>query len=795
MNKINFFKYGAGFAAFIAVLMFCEMFVFRFPDELLDTSGATSAVFTDRYGEPLRERMSADEKRASWIGLDEVSPYVPLAAIAAEDARFYKHHGVDLKAIVRALAQNAGSGRIVSGGSTITQQLVRNIRPARRNIVNKAMEAILAVRLERKLSKKEILYQYLNRIPYGNGAYGIGSAAETYFNKKAADLTLSESAFLAALPQAPSLYDPFKNPGRAMSRYRGILKKMLALGMIGKREYERALATEITTDRTARPFLAPHFTDYLIAGSDPAILRKAGRIRTTIDLDLQRTLEGIVRSRLEGLADKRVTNAAAVIIKNDTGEILAFVGSADYFSRENAGMNDGALAKRQPGSALKPFTYAAALENGYTAATVLPDIESHFDTPDGDYTPKNYDLKYNGPVRLRLALANSLNVPAVAVAKKIGPSVIIDYLRRLGISSLDKGAGHYGLGVTLGNGEVSLMQLSHAYTVFPNLGESVPLRGIISYTEPGRGERPYPAAPGGRERIFSQRTAYIIADILSDRNSRAHTFGLSGPLTLPFKVGAKTGTSSNFRDNWTIGFTGEITVGVWCGNFSGRPMENVSGVTGAGPIFRDAMRETMKKFDRSWLKKPDGIVVRKICPLSGLRPGPACLGEVDEMFAAGKEPSGKCTYHVVEEIDIRNGLLAGPKCEPRYVGEKTSVRYPAEYSAWAASNGVSRPVEEYSPLCGYGSYAQQHAKSILILFPGDGDVFGVDPDVPKEYGSIVFRAAVPAGVKSLSWIVDGKYVGRAGSPFSYPWKLKKGRHAISAEAGVLHSRDIRINVK
>jgi penicillin-binding protein 1C len=776
-----------------AIFLLAEIFVMPFPARMLDQSRAASLVMTDRNGDPLREKLYAGEKQTLWVPLEEISPHAVNASIAVEDARFYRHGGVDFHAIGRAVWQNLSARRVVSGGSTITQQLVRNLRPANRNIFNKAVEALLAIQLERRLTKKEILYQYLNRIPYGNGAYGIEAAARLYFDKRAADLDAAEAALLAALPRAPSYYNPYRNFGRAKKRADFILGLMRRKNYISESEWKRARSESVRVVKTRSPFLAPHFTQYVLSSAGPEILDNANVIRTTIDLDLQKSVEGIVKKHIESLTDKQVTNAAVIVLKNSTGEILAMVGSENYFNRGNEGMNNGALARRQPGSALKPFTYSVALENGFTAASLLPDVERHFSTPDGDYMPQNYDLKYHGPVRIRVALANSLNVPAVYMAYRLGPSLLLQFLKKLGITTLDKDAANYGVGITLGNGEVSLLELTHAYTVFPNLGALRPLRSIISYDTPG-GKNVKAAEDGGRRRIFAPQTAYIISDIISDRNARAPTFGISSPLTLPFRVGAKTGTSSNFRDNWTLGFTKEITVGVWCGNFSGDPMQNISGITGAGPIFRDTMRTVMKKYPKTWMARPGRLIERRVCPVSGKQAGPHCTGEVTELFVRGSEPAEKCDMHREEAIDTRNGLLAGAGCPREFVMKKVFLYYPPQYSEWAQNEGLEQPPAEYSPLCGGGTHVGRRAK-ITILFPDDGDSFAIDPTVPENFRSIVLRAAPPSGVNSVRWLVDGHRIAETGRPYSALWRIRKGKHRIAAEADGAKGDAVTITVK
>lgn len=792
-KKIGVKKAVAATATVFVVFVLFEIFVAPFPVRLLDSSRTASLVITDRFGNPIREKLNQGEKLSYWVGLNEISPHLIDATIAIEDARFYKHGGVDFIATARALKQNITQHEIVSGGSTITQQLARNLRPGKRNIFNKIIEAVMAVQIERRLSKKEILYQYLNRIPYGNGAYGIESAARIYLDKKAADLDIAESAFLAGLPSAPGYYNPFKNYAAAKKRAGHILNVMRNRKLITDEEWRAANKEKIHIVRTYRPFLAPHFADYILASADKSILNNASGIKTTIDLELQKSIEGIVTNHITNLAEKKVTNAAVVVIKNDTGEILAMVGSSEYFNKRSEGMNNGALAPRQPGSALKPFTYSVAILNDFTAASILPDIERHFSTPEGDFIPQNYDLRFHGPVRLRMALANSLNVPAIYTANRLGPAKILDFLRKLGITTLRKGASNYGVGITLGNGSVSLLELTHAYTIFPNEGVLRPLKSIISY-KTFAGETKKTGRKEKTKRVLPARVAYIITDILSDKKARAATFGISSPLSFSFKVGAKTGTSSNFRDNWTIGFTKDITIGVWCGNFSGKPMENISGITGAGPIFRDSMRTLTKNRWQGWVKKPKGLKTVRICPVSGKLAGPDCGSSVKEIFIRGTEPAEQCDMHKNVRIDMRNGLLATPKCPHEFVANKTFIYYPPEYAEWEADERIQPPPSAYSPLCGDRVKAPGDQK-IRIIFPDDGAKFKIDPEIPPEYRSIILRASVPPGAGRLQWSINGKKIATQDSPTSAVWHIRKGKFRITASADGVKSDSASIIVK
>ncbi|PIU65598.1 MAG: penicillin-binding protein 1C, partial [Armatimonadetes bacterium CG07_land_8_20_14_0_80_40_9] len=542
--------------------------------------------------------------------------------------------------------------------------------------------------------------------------------------------------------------------------------------VITEAQFQRAEKEPIKLVKRELIFRASHFIDYLKLTIDKKYLDCANIIKTTIALTLQEEVEKIVSAHLSSLKKKGVTNAAVVVLDNKTGDILAMVGSEDFFNEENLGKNNGALAKRQPGSALKPFTYALSFENGYHPASIMPDIKTYFPTLDGDYLPRNYDLRYHGPVRIREALANSYNVSAVQMANLLGPNLILRFLKDCGFTTFDKPANYYGLGITLGNGEVTLLDITSAYSIFARGGKKIPLNSILSISYPNQGNKQkLLSLPEDKrqEQVISPQTAYLIADILSDRVARISAFGVNTPLNLPFKVAVKTGTSTNFRDNLTIGFTRYVTVGVWVGNFSGGPMHNICGITGAGPIFRDVMILAMKNYkDNKWLDKPDNIVQLEICPTSGMPKGPHCPGGISELFVDSNKPDKICSFHRLLLVDVRNGLLAGTECPAQFVQEKVFIDYPPKYQLWAESGGITLPPTKYSPLCRASplvSQTQKEAK-VEITFPDKGDTFALDPTIPDEYESVRLQANVTGEVKKVAWLVNGKKIATSKPPFA-----------------------------
>lgn len=751
----------------VALAFFCWYQLFSIPKELTQKNAIRSIQITDRNGLPLRETLSATSGRQRWVALNEISPNLISATIIAEDKRFYRHNGVDLLAIARAIVSNIRAKHIVSGGSTITEQLVRLLRQDRRTLGAKVLEAILAQRIEQSLSKDEILEQYLNRAPYGNQLFGVEAASQMYFGKPSSDLSISESAFLAILPRAPSAFDPYRNFNTVANLYRKLIQKMSKEGRISSDAMQSALRSELKLLPKRAVFLAPHFIEMLRFPNS-----HGATIRTSLDLRLQTRIENIVDTNLRLLERYNVTNAAVVVLDNRTGEIIALVGSRDYNDIKHAGNVNGAMSRRQPGSALKPFTYALALDKGFTAASILPDIELHFPTENGDYTPKNYDLKYRGPVRLRMALANSLNVPAVFMLSKLGTQELLLKLHELGFKSLDKGAEYYGLGLTLGNGEVTLLELANAYSTLARGGIYIPTTTF-----------PDQRAPEGKK-IFSNDAAYIISDILSDNSSRRMSFGEDSPLNFPFRVAAKTGTSKNFRDNWAVGYTPEVTVAVWVGNFDADPMHGTSGITGAAPIFRDVFLEISKNMSISWFDEPKNILHHHICPLSGQIPTEICGTEIEEIFKKDTEPKKDCAFHKEHLIDTRNNLLAEAGCSSKFVSIRSFIDLPDNYRDWAMTHDITLMPKKFSPLCPMKGVAraqdpQIKEEMIRITYPNNNSTYSVDPYVPRRLQILDLRATAEG---TLNWFLDGEKLATTTAPHSVPWQITAGKHKFRIES-------------
>lgn len=627
--------------------------------------------FYDRNGNLLFE-LSTTEKRL-WLAYSEIPADLINATVAVEDDTFWTNYGFDPAAIGAAVLSNYQSegGRPV-GASTITQQLVRHIAFSYEERVGvsydrKLKEIFLAFILTQQRSKEAIIQMYLNEIYYGNLAYGIEAASQTYFDKPATQLELAESAFLAGLPQSPLDWDPYTNFEAAKERQEFILDLMYQDGMIDYVQAEVAkgvsvnLAPRISVQEEVADVTleAPHFVLYVQDqlerryGAD-AITRGGWQITTSLDMDMHNLAQDLARQTVaERAAVHDVSNASVVILKPETGEILAMVGSLDYFNAAIAGQVNVALSPRQPGSSIKPITYAAAMEKGWTMADVLWDVPIKLDLGDGEeMVPVNYDRQYHGPLLLRDALANSYNIPPIQLLREIGVTNFVATARKMGIDSLREPPYFYGLALTLGGGEVPLLEMTHAYATLANLGKRPQLTSVLKITD-SRGNVIYDAQQNRLPPVnaLDPRIAYIITDVLDDDEARIPAMGRGSALELPFPAAVKTGTTDDFRDNWTIGYTPGVVVGVWMGNSDGHPMVDSSGLRGTAPLWNRIMQSiyASPEFVQSLYVngrppqqsfiQPQGLELKTVCLPHGTG-GSQCSASRDEYFIAGAPPHG-----------------------------------------------------------------------------------------------------------------------------------------------------------
>lgn len=612
-----------------------------------------STVLADHNARPIRVFLGENGNDCRPVYLPAVeSSWIGQAVIAAEDKRFFQHHGVDWIAILRAIGQNIGHGRIVSGASTITTQVVKlhNQRP--RNYWTKFVEALSASSLERRASKVEILNCYLNSAPFGGNLVGIEAASRYYFGRAAADLSLAEAAILAGLPKTPSRLRPDKHFRRALQRGHYILEQMLSGGMITADQLAVAKKQLIAIQRQPRPFMAPHFCQAV--GAMLGAGDSAGTVVTTLDQQIQGLAEMTLARYHSGLGDKGVFGGAVVVLEVKSGAVRAMVGSPDFFDKKHDGQVNGAMARRSPGSALKPFVYALAVERGLcTSATIIGDEPCAF----GHYLPRNYDETFNGPVTIREALVLSLNIPALKLARSVGPERLLTLLHQLGLNTLDKPAQHYGLGLVLGDGEVTLLDLVNAYACLARLGEYRPLRMLESSA----------GATEGVSRTLQPTVCYMIADMLSDEARGMDLCGHKAGVIMP-KIAWKTGTSSGNRDAWTIAYNPEYVVGIWLGNPGGEAAYAGVGGVNAAPIAFEIFRGLYPGGDGPWFTRPTDLKRRWVCSNTGMCPINSCANLVEDDYIPGVSPNACCHTHesrmVAAQQVIRPAIispLAGQK--------------------------------------------------------------------------------------------------------------------------------------
>jgi penicillin-binding protein 1C len=692
--------------------------------------GRSAVVFTDRSGAPLGTVLASDSDHAAWVPLARVAPSFVRAIVAGEDARFAAHGAIDAFSLARASREWFVYGRARSGGSTIAMQVARGLWNAPGSLRGKFEQIVGAERLAIRSDPHALLEAYVNRVPMGGNRYGIEAAARSYFGIAASDLDLAQSALLAAIPNDPVRLSPYAHWNDLRARQRYVLGRMVATGAIDAAQAATAASEQLHVLPPDGGLLAAQHALFYLYARVPA---NATAVRTTIDGPLQRFVQAQTEQVVRALAGRHVTDAAALVVDNATGDVLAYVGSPDYFADDALGRNDGVQALRQPGSSLKPFTYELALERDAIAPnSILADVPTTYAIPGGRlYQPADYSTRFSGPVRVRYALANSLNVPAVRVLSTLGVDALLVRLHDLGFAHLDRPAAYYGLGLTLGSGEVSLWELTHAYSTIARSGDATPLRMQSDAL----------AAAGAQ--IGDAPTWQLITDMLADPHARTKSFGLHSILELPFPTAVKTGTSSDFRDTWTVGFSRDYTVGVWVGNFDGSAMRDVSGVTGAGPLWNRIMLHLHESRDPAAFPAPAGFTRRPICATTGHRPTATCGAIVTEWLR------------------------------------------PTDLAAWARPAGALG--SDYNPWL-----AQQDAErgALHIVSPRDGDTFAlVDANDPAARASE--RIELHAIGAHVSWSVGGVTIPLDAQGHAF-WPLRLGTWSVVAGDG---KRSERVTIR
>lgn len=686
-----------------------------------------SITITDSQNQELMF-LSESSDRQENTALHTIPSTVVASTLTAEDKRFATHNGIDWIALSRAMYNNIQAGRIVSGASTISQQVARNLlgtdRP--RTIMNKLVDISFALLLEQTYSKDQILDYYLNHIFYGNHSYGIAAAAQTYFDIPLEKLDWNQATLLAAIPQNASNLNPYTNQAEVRIRQLSIAKQLLDAKVISDNEYQDITSHPPQLTPPAQVIQAPHFCYFVLS----LLEQKYGsnfwhdhtvRISTTLNKDWYRQSRQLLQIELNKIKDKNVNNAAVLAIDNATGNILSYVGNTDYFDKKHSGAVDMVQAQRQPGSALKPFIYLGTIIfSGLGTGSIFYDVPTSFLTDQNTpYTPLNYDLDYHGPVTMREALANSYNIPAVKALEKIGLTQARQILKQAGIQSIKEDNDHYGLSLALGSAEVSLYDLTNAYRTLANQGSFSLPNSIITVTIDGE-PTTWPIAHTIDQPNWHDGSL-LITDILQDKAARLAEFGENNALEFPFPVAAKTGTSRNFNDNWTIGFTPKVTVGVWVGNSDGQAMEQVSGITGAGPIFHQVM-DTINNHQNKAFSQLAQLVSTKICLPSGLLPQPLCNHTSDEYFLSGTQPKTVDTWY-----------------------QQDGLHLPAELNYWQQR------------------FTTKSISGLAITTPHDQDVFRVDPEIPITSQKIKCSIYAPdirnLTIKLNDKIINDKIIG------------------------------------
>ncbi|UCE65678.1 MAG: penicillin-binding protein 1C [Candidatus Zixiibacteriota bacterium] len=676
--------------------------------------------------------ISSDEYWRKPIMLEDISPLLINSVLACEDRWFYYHPGFNIVSLILAAIDNVKAGRIVRGGSTITMQIARMMEPKPRILKSKIIEIFRAIQLELRYSKKELLEIYFNLAPYGGNIEGVGAASFFYYGKSPLELTPSQSALLAVLPRSPEELRPDKNFQRCIDARKRVLNVMLNKGLIDEREYSNALIEKIFVDRTGCPTTAPHICRELaLANAD------RGEIISTIDPDIQTVCEKLLNRRARYLAQKDIHNASVVVMDNATGEVLALVGSIDFTDDMHSGQVNGALAPRSPGSTLKPFAYALALDKGLISPKMyLEDLPVYY----SGYSPQNYDDKYRAVVSATDALRLSLNVPAVNMTAKTGLKEFFDLLRKGGISTIKGKYCDYGLPLVLGSCEVNLLELTNIYRALANDGIFAPYKLLTDQQITSC------------DTLFSEDSSYIIAEILSDLARPEFPSSWEFAENIP-KIAWKTGTSYGRKDAWSIGFNPRYTIGVWVGNFSARPSPELVGVEAAAPILFEIFSAISSKTEGGWFSRPESVGIRDVCGVSGLVPGPYCESMVEEFYLPGISSSKRCDIHKEILVDKNTGnqlcryCLKGKsyKCD-------TLAGWPAEIATWLNKTGsLVQNIPTHNPYCRGTSFGDRP----IINSPRDDVDYIIREYLPPDLQCISLDASSASGTRQVYWFIDG----------------------------------------
>lgn len=754
----------------------------------------------DRNGRLLYDIIDSQSGRNTVLPLNQIPIALRQATIATEDKTFYENPGVDSTAVLRAIWLNANEGgAVVSGGSTITQQVVRNLllndeERTEISIRRKVREMALAWQVTRRHGKDDILALYLNQMYYGGMAYGVDAAARTYFGKSATELTVAESALIAGLPQAPALYNPLIEPEAAKARQTVVLDLMVKQGYLTEAERELAVREKLRYAATPYPVTAPHFVLMVQSQLDSLFPQEAlyagggVTVRTTLDLNWQEHAQAIVAEQMERLDKPRnggpghfAHNAALVALHPQTGEVMALLGNLDFFDEAHDGAINMALVPRQPGSALKPIVYAAGMDpqrpRPFTAATRFDDVRTVFTTHENKpYVPVNFSRTEHGPVLLRQALGSSLNIPAVSALHQVGVENAMALASEMGIGTLGE-PDEYDLSFALGGGPVRLFDLTAAYAAFANGGSRIEPTLILDVTDMN-GNTLFTAAQPAPVRVLDERVAWLISDILSDDRARIMSFGENSILNLDRTTAVKTGTTNDFHDNWTVGYTPDLVVGVWVGNADNKPMVGISGVSGAGPIWHYFMRAVLHgQPDRPFVQ-PAGLEQANVCNLSGLLPGEVCPFQRHEWFIQGTVPLETDDFYTRVDIDKTTGLLAAETTLPQNRIQQLALDLPPALHAWARDEELLLLADL---LLASAASRETAVSPIHLISPDPLTKYRLSAAIPAAAQQLPVEAVVSGAPQEITiWLDDQPLASLSDPPYKIWWPIEPGEHTMWA---------------
>jgi penicillin-binding protein 1C len=747
-----------------------------------------------RDGTLLRGFLSPDGKWRLRVSLDEMSPHLVAAVLQHEDRWFYRHPGVNPVSVVRSAWTNLRAGRVVTGASTITMQLARLVEPSERSLAAKLRETLRALQYETRYSKDQILEMYLNLAPYGGAVEGVAVAARVYFDKPPSELSVAEASLLAVLPESPARRNPVRHPEVAARARDRLIDRLEEAGTIDGETARMSRRHPLPHGTYEMPFAAPHFCEWALRGAG-----REANLWTTLDSRLQGGAEEILRSHALALASAGVREGAVVILDYVRSELLAMVGSADYFDSLNAGQVNGAVARRSPGSALKPFVYALAFDRGLaTPSTLIEDVPVRF----GSYVPENYDRRFRGAMSAREALRTSRNVPAVLLASRLRPAGLVhDWLRRAGVASLDRSAEHYGLSLVLGGGDLTLLELTDLYATLARQGLRAPLR-VRSETAPGSaagglgagGFDPLPGAGadlGDSIRVLSREAAYLtLCELVDVERPELARYWRSGKSQVP--IPWKTGTSYGHRDAWSVGVAGNYAVGVWLGNFDGVGAPGLVGRDVAAPLLFDLVELLPRDEPGTWHRRPPGLSSRKVCASSGAVATRFCPETRKEPFIPGVSPAVPCDVHREILVDTKTGYTVCSRCRTGGGWERRVVTWwpPQIATFMAAESRVASSIPPHTPTCPvFGN-----REVPVITSPQAGMEYHIRPGVPVQDQRIALLASVSGASREIYWFLDGVLVSKGEPGRTTFWEPTPGRHVVTVkdDAGRLATRSFDV---